>query len=138
MNHFQTILPRVRMLLAGHLPSQARALLDSMLERELLSREYHCALLREPDGEALARKISLTLLEKGDPGLALLRWAWGTWQAPLAERDPDDKDRAGKSASSPLGSRWSKDLPSSLGGSHCEHPCPRMGRLTRTGAGASG
>ncbi|XP_019676522.2 MHC class II transactivator isoform X2 [Felis catus] len=95
MNHFQTILPRVRMLLAGHLPSQARALLDSMLERELLSREYHCALLREPDGEALARKISLTLLEKGDPGLALLRWAWGTWQAPLAERDPDDKDRAG-------------------------------------------
>ncbi|XP_053069819.1 MHC class II transactivator isoform X5 [Acinonyx jubatus] len=95
MNHFQTILPRVRMLLAGHLPSQARALLDSMLERELLSREYHCALLRESDGEALARKISLTLLEKGDPGLALLRWAWGTWQAPLAERDPDDKDRAG-------------------------------------------
>ncbi|XP_042777365.1 MHC class II transactivator isoform X2 [Panthera leo] len=105
MNHFQTILPRVRMLLAGHLPSQARALLDSMLERELLSREYHCALLREPDGEALARKISLTLLEKGDPGLALLRWAWGTWQAPLAERDPDDEDRArsGQCATMELG-----------------------------------
>ncbi|XP_049494195.1 MHC class II transactivator isoform X2 [Panthera uncia] len=105
MNHFQTILPRVRMLLAGHLPSQARALLDSMLERELLSREYHCALLREPDGEALARKISLTLLEKGDPGLALLRWAWGTWQAPLAERDPDDEDRArsGQCAAMELG-----------------------------------
>ncbi|XP_060504463.2 MHC class II transactivator isoform X2 [Panthera onca] len=105
MNHFQTILPRVRMLLAGHLPSQARALLDSMLERELLSREYYCALLREPDGEALARKISLTLLEKGDPGLALLRWAWGTWQAPLAERDPDDEDRAcsGQCAAMELG-----------------------------------
>ncbi|XP_005621605.1 MHC class II transactivator isoform X17 [Canis lupus familiaris] len=89
MNHFQTILARVRMLLSSHQPSQVQALLDNMLEKELLSREYHCALLHEPDGEALARKISLTLLEKGDPDLALLRWAWSGWQTPVAEGDPN-------------------------------------------------
>nr|XP_055197114.1 MHC class II transactivator isoform X3 [Nyctereutes procyonoides] len=95
MNHFQTILARVRMLLSSHQPSQVQALLDNMLEKELLSREYHCALLREPDGEALARKISLTLLEKGDPDLALLRWAWSGWQTPVAEGDPNSsKDHA--------------------------------------------
>uniref|UniRef100_A0A7N5K1K4 Class II major histocompatibility complex transactivator n=1 Tax=Ailuropoda melanoleuca TaxID=9646 RepID=A0A7N5K1K4_AILME len=95
MNHFQTILPRVRMLLSSYRPGQVQALLDHMLEKELLSQEYHGALLREPDGEALARKISLTLLEKGDPDLALLRWAWSGWQAPVAERDPDSKDHSG-------------------------------------------
>ncbi|XP_077930933.1 MHC class II transactivator isoform X2 [Halichoerus grypus] len=95
MNHFQTILTRVRMLLSSHRPSQVQALLDHMLEKELLSREYHFALLHEPDGEALARKISLTLLEKGDPDLALLRWAWSGLQVPVAERDPDSKDHGG-------------------------------------------
>ncbi|XP_057171181.1 MHC class II transactivator isoform X4 [Ursus arctos] len=95
MNHFQTILPRVRMLLSSYRPGQVQALLDHMLEKELLSQEYHGALLREPDGEALARKISLTLLEKGDPDLALLRWAWSGWQAPVAERDPNSKDHSG-------------------------------------------
>nr|XP_021553694.1 MHC class II transactivator-like [Neomonachus schauinslandi] len=99
MNHFQTILTRVQVLLSSHQPSQVQALLDHMLEKELLSREYHFALLCEPDGEALARKISLTLLEKGDPDLALLRWAWSGLQVPVAERDPDPKDHGGKSAS---------------------------------------
>lgn len=98
MNHFQTILTRVRMLLAGHRPGQVRALLDNMLETGLLSGEYHCALLHEPDAEALARKISLSLLEKGDPDLALLRWAWWGWQGPGAEREPDHKDHGGKLA----------------------------------------
>lgn len=98
MNHFQSILTRVQMLLSGRRPSQVQALLDHMLEKELLSREYHCALLREPDGEALARKISLTLLERGDPDLALLRWAWSGWQLPVAERDPGS-DHGGKSVS---------------------------------------
>lgn len=99
MNHFQTILTQVRTLLSSHQSSQVQAVLDSLLEQDLLSREYHCALLREPDGEALARKISLTLLEKGDLDLALLRWAWSGLQAPVAARDPSYKDHGGKLAS---------------------------------------
>ncbi|KAF4015584.1 hypothetical protein G4228_007317 [Cervus hanglu yarkandensis] len=95
MNHFQTILTQVRMLLSSHRPSQVQALLDNLLAEELLSREYHYALLHESDGEALARKISLTLLEKGDPDLALLGWIWSGLQAPTAERDPSYKDPGG-------------------------------------------
>ncbi|KAB0384460.1 hypothetical protein FD755_006377 [Muntiacus reevesi] len=92
MNHFQTILTQVRMLLSSHRPSQVQVLLDNLLAEELLSREYHYALLHESDGEALARKISLTLLEKGDPDLALLGWLWSGLQAPTAERDPSYKN----------------------------------------------
>ncbi|XP_047389943.1 MHC class II transactivator isoform X2 [Sciurus carolinensis] len=72
MDHFQAILAQVRTLLSSHQPRRVRALLDVLREEELLSREYHGALLLEPDGEALARKISLTLLGKGDLHLALL------------------------------------------------------------------
>lgn len=99
MNHFQTILTHVQMLLSSHQPSQVQALLDHLLEEELLSREYHCALLHEPDAEALARKISLTLLQKENPDVALLEWAWSGLQAPVAERDPSYKDCGGKLAS---------------------------------------
>uniref|UniRef100_A0A4W2FP96 MHC class II transactivator n=1 Tax=Bos indicus x Bos taurus TaxID=30522 RepID=A0A4W2FP96_BOBOX len=95
MNHFQTILSQVRMLLSSHRPSQVQALLDNLLAEELLSREYHHALLHESDGEALARKISLTLLEKGDPDFALLGWIWSGLQAPTAERGPSYKDPGG-------------------------------------------
>ncbi|XP_042095832.1 MHC class II transactivator isoform X9 [Ovis aries] len=95
MDHFQTILTWVRMLLSSHRPSQVQALLDNLLAEELLSREYHYALLHESDDEALARKISLTLLEKGDPDLALLGWIWSGLQAPTAERDPSYKDPGG-------------------------------------------
>ncbi|KAF6272308.1 class II major histocompatibility complex transactivator [Rhinolophus ferrumequinum] len=95
MNHFQTILAQVRMLLSSHQPSQVQALLDNLLEEELLSREYHCALLHEPDAEALARKISLTLLQKGDPDLALLKWAWSGLQVPASERALGYKDHGG-------------------------------------------
>ncbi|KAM8779221.1 MHC class II transactivator isoform 2-T2 [Rhynchonycteris naso] len=95
MNHFQTILTQVRMLLSSRQPSQVQALLDNLLEEGLLSREYHCALLREPDGEALARKISLTLLQKGDPDLAFSGWVWRRLQDPAVERDPDYKDHGG-------------------------------------------
>ncbi|KAJ1067428.1 hypothetical protein K5549_010546 [Capra hircus] len=95
MDHFQTILTRVRMLLSSHRPSQVQALLDNLLAEELLSREYHYALLHESDDEALARKISLTLLEKGDPDLALLGWIWSGLQAPTAERDLSYKDPGG-------------------------------------------
>lgn len=99
MNHFQTILTRVQMLLSSHQPNQVQALLDHLLEEELLSREYHCALLHEPDVEALARKISLTLLQKENPDLALLEWAWSGLQAPAAKRDPSYKDCGGELAS---------------------------------------
>nr|XP_030739801.1 MHC class II transactivator isoform X3 [Globicephala melas] len=95
MNHFQTILSQVRMLLSSHRPSQVQALLDNLLAEDLLSREYHYALLHEPDGEALARKISLTLMEKGDPDLAPLGWIWSGLQAPAAERDSGYKDPGG-------------------------------------------
>ncbi|KAM7148542.1 MHC class II transactivator isoform 2-T2 [Molossus nigricans] len=95
MNNFQTILTQVRMLLSSHQPSQVQALLDNLLKEELLSREYHYALLHEPDGEALARKISLTLLQKGDPDLGLLEWAWSELQGPVVEKDPSYKDHGG-------------------------------------------
>ncbi|XP_012369434.2 MHC class II transactivator isoform X2 [Octodon degus] len=95
MNHFQTILAQVRALLSSHQPKQVQAFLDSLLEEELLSREYHCALLREPDGETLARKISLTLLAKADLDLALLSWAWSQLQDPTVERGPGCKDHGG-------------------------------------------
>nr|XP_008505109.1 PREDICTED: MHC class II transactivator [Equus przewalskii] len=83
------------MLLSSHQPSEVQALLDSMLEEELLSREYYGALLHEPDGEALARKISLTLLEKRDLNLTLLGWGWSGLEAPAAEWDPSYKDPGG-------------------------------------------
>ncbi|XP_063082605.1 MHC class II transactivator isoform X19 [Cavia porcellus] len=95
MNHFQTILVQVRALLSSHQPRQVQALLDSLLEEELLSREYHCALLHEPDIETLARKISLTLLAKADLDLALLGWAWRQLQAPSLERGPGCRNYGG-------------------------------------------
>ncbi|XP_013373338.1 PREDICTED: MHC class II transactivator isoform X4 [Chinchilla lanigera] len=95
MNHFHTILAQVRALLSSHQPRQVQALLDSLLEEQLLSREYHCALLHEPDSETLARKISLTLLEKADLDLAFLSWAWSQLQAPMVQRGPDYGDHGG-------------------------------------------
>ncbi|XP_021504082.1 MHC class II transactivator isoform X8 [Meriones unguiculatus] len=97
MNHFQAILAQVRTLLSSQQPRQVQALLDGLLEEELLSREYHCALLHEPDGEALARKISLTLLEKGDLDSAFLSWVCSRLQAPVVERDTSYWDHAGRS-----------------------------------------
>lgn len=99
MNHFQAILAQVRMLLSSQQPRQVQAFLDSLLEEELLSREYHCALLREPDGEALARKISLTLLEKGDLGLACSSWVRSRLQDPVVERATSYRGHGGKPAS---------------------------------------
>lgn len=99
MNHFQAILAQVRMVLSSQQPRQVQALLDSLLEEELLSREYHCALLREPDGEALARKISLTLLEKGDLGLACSSWVCSRLQDPVVERATNYRGHGGKPAS---------------------------------------
>ncbi|KAI2577151.1 class II major histocompatibility complex transactivator, partial [Homo sapiens] len=97
MNNFQAILTQVRMLLSSHQPSLVQALLDNLLKEDLLSREYHCTLLHEPDSEALARKISLTLLEKGDLDLALLGWARSGLQPPAAERGPGHSDHGGSS-----------------------------------------
>lgn len=99
MNHFQAILAQVRTLLSNQQPRQVQALLDGLLEEELLSREYHCALLHEPDGEALARKISLTLLEKGDLDLACSSWICSRLQAPEVERGSSYRDHGGKLAS---------------------------------------
>ncbi|XP_007937920.2 MHC class II transactivator [Orycteropus afer afer] len=95
MNHFQTILTQVRTLLASQPASQVQSLLDNLLEEGLLSREYHQALLREPDGEALARKISLTLLEKGELAVALLGWPWHGLQASVARRVPSHRGYGG-------------------------------------------
>lgn len=95
MNHFQAILAQVQTLLSSQQPRQVRALLDGLLEEELLSREYHCALLHEPDGEALARKISLTLLEKGDLDLAFVSWVCNRLQVPEVERGPNCRDHGG-------------------------------------------
>nr|BAT46621.1 class II transactivator [Tokudaia muenninki] len=97
MNHFQAILAQVQALLSSQKPRQVRALLDSLLEEELLSREYHCALLHESDGDALARKISLTLLEKGDLDLAFLTWVCNSLQAPTVERGTSYRDHEGHS-----------------------------------------
>ncbi|XP_037057548.1 MHC class II transactivator isoform X2 [Peromyscus leucopus] len=97
MNHFQAILAQVRTLLSSQQPRQVQALLDGLLEEELLSREYHCALLREPDDEALARKISLTLLEKGDLDLACSSWICSRLQAPVVERGSSYRDHGGHS-----------------------------------------
>lgn len=99
MNHFEAILAQVRTLLSSQQPRQVQALLDGLLEEELLSREYHCALLHEPDGEALARKISLTLLEKEDLGLAYSSWVCSRLQAPAVERATSYRDHGGKLAS---------------------------------------
>ncbi|XP_020828171.1 MHC class II transactivator isoform X3 [Phascolarctos cinereus] len=66
MDQFKAILPQVRALLSSAWPAQVQGFLDGLLEKDLLSKEYHQALLREPDREALARKVSLSLLEKWD------------------------------------------------------------------------
>ncbi|XP_051037364.1 MHC class II transactivator isoform X2 [Phodopus roborovskii] len=97
MNHFQAILAQVQTLLSGQQPRQVQALLDGLLEEELLSPEYHCALLREPDVEALARKISLTLLEKEDLGLACSSWVRSKLQALAVERATSYRDHGGHS-----------------------------------------
>lgn len=97
MDHFQAILAQVRTLLSSRQPRRVRALLDSLREEELLSGEYHRALLLEPDGEALARKISLTLLGKGALGSALPGGPWNRLPAPAAERGPGCRDQGGKS-----------------------------------------
>lgn len=99
MNHFQAILAQVRTLLSSQQPKQVQALLDGLLEEELLSREYYCALLHEPDGEALARKISLTLLEKGDLELPFLSWVCSRLQVPVGEKGTSYRDHGGKLAS---------------------------------------
>ncbi|XP_058142454.1 LOW QUALITY PROTEIN: MHC class II transactivator [Dasypus novemcinctus] len=88
MDHFQAILAQVRALLSSRQPSHVQALLDRLLREELVSREYHHALLHEPDAEALARQISLTLLQKGEPAPAGLAWAWSGLPAPETESIP--------------------------------------------------
>ncbi|KAF7461230.1 hypothetical protein GHT09_015471 [Marmota monax] len=99
MDHFQAILAQVRTLLSSRQPRRVRALLDSLREEELLSGEYHRALLLEPDGEALARKISLTLLGKGALGSALPGGPWNRLLAPAAERGPGCRDQGGPAGS---------------------------------------
>ncbi|XP_063201268.1 MHC class II transactivator isoform X2 [Chroicocephalus ridibundus] len=66
MNLFKEILPRVRNILSTATASDDRALLNLMLKEDVISKEYHQALLHEKDREDLARKISLTFMEKWD------------------------------------------------------------------------
>ncbi|XP_048187725.1 MHC class II transactivator isoform X2 [Perognathus longimembris pacificus] len=95
MNHFQAILPQVRSLLSGQQHRQVQALLDSLLGAELLSREYHNALLHEHDGEALARKISLSLLDNGDLDGAQLGQTWSKLQALMPNGGPGHQHSKG-------------------------------------------
>ncbi|XP_067407407.1 MHC class II transactivator [Emydura macquarii macquarii] len=66
MNLFKEILPGVRRTLSSATTSDVHALLNCMLEEDVISKEYHLTLLQEKDREDLARKISLTLVEKWD------------------------------------------------------------------------
>ncbi|XP_055662290.1 MHC class II transactivator isoform X3 [Falco peregrinus] len=65
INLFKEILPRVRKILSTDTASDDHALLNLML-KNVISKEYHQALLHEKDREDLARKISLTFVEKWD------------------------------------------------------------------------
>lgn len=139
MDSFQAILAQVRALLSSRQLRRVRALLDSLREEELLSREYHGALLREPDAEALARKISLTLLEKGDLDSAPLGWTWTRLQAPAAARGSGCRDHGGEWH--PCGSRgrgrWGqlKDFPFSekeATGRNLGTPCQQERGVLRT------
>lgn len=66
MNLFKEILPRVRKILSTATDSDDHALLNFMLKEDVISKEYHQALLHEKDREDLARKISLTFVGKWD------------------------------------------------------------------------
>ncbi|XP_054698743.1 MHC class II transactivator [Grus americana] len=66
MNLFKEILPIVRKILSTATASDDHALLNLMLKEDVISKEYHQALLHEKDREDLARKISLTFVEKWD------------------------------------------------------------------------
>ncbi|XP_010001585.1 PREDICTED: MHC class II transactivator [Chaetura pelagica] len=66
MNLFKEILPRVRKILSTATSSDDHKLLNLMLKEDVISKEYHQALLNEKDKEDLARKISLTFVEKWD------------------------------------------------------------------------
>lgn len=64
MDLFGKILPGVRGIVCDASSTQIQALLDLMLEGGVISKEYYQTLLHERDREDLARKISLTLVEK--------------------------------------------------------------------------
>ncbi|XP_033022384.1 MHC class II transactivator [Lacerta agilis] len=64
MDLFGKILPGVRGIVCDASPTQIQALLNLMLEGGVISKEYYQTLLHERDREDLARKISLTLVEK--------------------------------------------------------------------------
>ncbi|XP_074775124.1 MHC class II transactivator [Athene noctua] len=64
MNLFKEILPRVRKILSAATASDDHTLLNLMLKEDVISKEYHQALVHEKDREDLARKISLIFVEK--------------------------------------------------------------------------
>ncbi|XP_034987827.2 MHC class II transactivator isoform X1 [Zootoca vivipara] len=64
MDLFGKILPGVRGVVCDASPTQIQTLLNLMLEGGVISKEYYQTLLHERDREDLARKISLTLVEK--------------------------------------------------------------------------
>ncbi|XP_009475605.1 PREDICTED: MHC class II transactivator [Nipponia nippon] len=66
MNLFKEILPRLRKILSAAAAFDDHALLNLMLKEGVISKEYHQALLHEKDRGDLARKISLTFVEKWD------------------------------------------------------------------------
>uniref|UniRef100_A0A663N2E6 MHC class II transactivator n=1 Tax=Athene cunicularia TaxID=194338 RepID=A0A663N2E6_ATHCN len=66
MNLFKEILPRVRKILSAATASDDHMLLNLMLKEDVISKEYHQALVHEKDREDLARKISLIFVEKWD------------------------------------------------------------------------
>ncbi|XP_074866756.1 MHC class II transactivator [Carettochelys insculpta] len=66
MNTFKEILPGVREILSSATTSEVHELLSCMLEGDVISKEYYQNLIQEKDREDLARKISLTLVERWD------------------------------------------------------------------------
>lgn len=64
MNLFKEILPRVRKIFSNATVSDDHALLNLMLKEDMISKEYHQALLHEKDGGDLTRKVPLTFVEK--------------------------------------------------------------------------
>ncbi|XP_075421462.1 MHC class II transactivator isoform X2 [Ascaphus truei] len=64
MNLFEEVLPFVRRTVSSDTSFDIRIFLDQLVEKEVISKEYHHNLLSENDMDDLARKIALTVVEK--------------------------------------------------------------------------
>ncbi|XP_043945079.1 MHC class II transactivator isoform X3 [Protopterus annectens] len=96
MDRFEEVLATVRQVICHATPSTVVALLDKLMEENVLSKEYHLTLSKESDKEDLARKIVLAVLEKGDSLLPFLYLhLHESWQLPSRHAIPSDMDASG-------------------------------------------